>query len=59
VEGAVAVTVTGGRVSVTGLEEAISTSITGVWTQLATIIALLRAALLALRIVAISSFVFG
>ena len=58
-EGAVAVTVTGGRVGVTGLEEAISTSVTGVWTQLAATIALLRAALLALRIAAISGFVFG
>ena len=59
VEGAVAVTVTGGRVGVTGPEEAIGTSVTGVWTQLAATIALLRAALLALRIVAISGFVFG
>ncbi len=31
-EGAVAVTVTGGRVGVTGPEEAIGTSVTGVWT---------------------------
>jgi hypothetical protein len=41
VKGVMAITVTGGRVSVTGLEEAISTSVTGVWTQLAAIIALL------------------
>jgi hypothetical protein len=59
VEGAVAVTVTGGRVSVTSLEEVIGTSVTGMWTQLTVTIALLRAALLALRIAAISSFVFG
>ena len=58
-EGAVAVTVTGGRVGVTGPEEAIGTSVTGVWTQLAATIALLRAALLALRIAAIFGFVFG
>ena len=58
-EGAVAVTVTGGRVGVTGPEEAIGMSVAGVWTQLAAAIALLRAALLALRIAAISGFVFG
>ena len=58
-EGAVAVTVTGGRVGITGPEEAIGMSVTGVWTQLAATIALLRAALLALRIAAISGFVFG
>ena len=57
-EGAVAVTVTGGRVGITGPEEAIGISVTGIWTQLAAIIALLRIALLALRIVAIFNFVF-
>ena len=57
-EGAVAVTVTGGRVGVTGPEEAISISVTRVWTQLAAAITLLRAALLALRIIAVSGFVF-
>ena len=57
VEGAV--TVTGGRVGVTGPEEAIGMSVTGVWTQLAATITLLRAALLALRITIISGFVFG
>lgn len=31
VEGVVVITVTGGRVSVTGLEETISISVTGVW----------------------------
>ena len=59
VEGTVDITVTGGRVGITGPEEAIGMSVAGVWTQLAAAIALLRAALLALRIVAISSFVFG
>ena len=54
-----AVTVTGGRIGITGPEEAIGMSVTGVWTQLAATIALLRAALLALRIAAISGFVFG
>jgi hypothetical protein len=58
-EGTVAITVTGGRISITGLEETISISVTGMWTQLVATIALLQAALLALRIIAISSFVFG
>ena len=49
----------GSCVGVTGLEEAITTSEAGVWTQLAVMIALLRAALQALRIEAISGFVFG
>ena len=43
---------------ITGPEEAISISVTGVWTQLTAAIALLRAALLALRIIAVSGFVF-
>lgn len=58
VEGAVAVTITGNRVGVTSPEEAISTSVAGVWTQLAAAIALLRAALPALRSAAVSGFVF-
>jgi Flp pilus assembly pilin Flp len=41
VEGVVAVIVTRGCVGVIGLEEAIGTSITGVWTQLVATIALL------------------
>jgi hypothetical protein len=53
-----AVVVTRDRVGVTGPEEAISISVTGVWTQLAAAITLLRAALLALRIIAVSGFVF-
>ena len=57
-EGTVAITVTGGRVGITGPEETIGISVTGMWTQLAAIIALLRATLLALRIAAISGFVF-
>ena len=53
-----AITVTGGRVDITGPEEAIGISVTGIWIQLAAIIALLRAVLLALRIAIISDFVF-
>ena len=54
-----AIIITGGRVGITGPEETIGISVTGMWTQLAAIIALLRATLLALRIAAISGFVFG
>jgi hypothetical protein len=53
-----AITVTGDYIGITSPEETISISVMGIWIQLTAIITLLRTALLALRITAISSFVF-
>jgi hypothetical protein len=53
----VCVDITGSREGVTSLEDTISMFVVS-WTQLAATITLLRAVLLATRIVAISSFVF-